>query len=359
MVLGILLIANLKMIARNRQALFWALAFPLIFVGAFGLFDLDDPPAYDVGVIDRSQDDLSRRIVQGLGRVEGVNVRVRVDETLARKELRQRDLEFLLIIPPGVQASAEAGAPARIELMYDESSPLAATGIGTIQRYLDQVNLQYVNAPTVFRLDAEGVRSLESNYFDFLLPGFIGMGVMTFSIIGLASALAFYRQQQIFKRILATPLKVRTFFTGMILAHLVVALVQAAIILGAGVGLLGGNVHGNVFYLAVIVVLGNLIFLSIGFVVGAFSSSVAAASGLGNVVTLPMMFLSGTFFPIEDLPRGLEKAVEYLPLTPMLEAMRGVALDGKPLTDFPAELALLAGWTAVMALAAVRVFRFR
>jgi ABC-2 type transport system permease protein len=354
-----LLAANLKMLVRNRQALFWALAFPLIFVISFGLFDLDNLPDSEVGVIDRSQDDVSRRIISGLGAIDTISVRLRTDEARARKEVVDRNLEVLLIIPPGLEAATAAGSPARIELAYDEGRATAVSAIGTIQRYLDQVNLQLAAAPSVFRLDVQGIRTEETDYFDFLLPGFVGMGVMTFSIISIASTLALYRQQNIFKRILATPLRVRTFSSAMVIAHLLVALVQAAIILGAGVLFLDGSVHGNLLYLAILVILGNLIFLSIGFVVGAYSTTVAAASGLGNVVTLPMMFLSGTFFPLEDLPKGLSEATQFLPLAPMLEAMRGVALDDKSLWDFPGELALLGGWIAVMALIATRVFKFR
>lgn len=354
-----LLIANLKMLARNRMALFWALIFPLIFVGAFGLFDLDDPPTSDVGVIDQAQDGLSQRVISGLDAIDTIRIKMRTDEAKAREEVRGRDLDLLLVIPPGFEASTNAGASARVDIVYDEGSPTAPSAVGTIQRYLDQVNLQLAQTPSVFRIQAEGVRSLESDYFDFLLPGFVGMGVMTFSIIGVASALALYRQQNIFKRILATPLRVRTFFSTMILAHLLVSLIQAGIILGAGVLLLGGHVHGNLFYLAILVIMGNLIFLSIGFAVGAYSTTVSAAAGLGNVVTLPMMFLSGTFFPLEDLPRGLSKVVEFLPLAPMLETMRGVSLDAKPIWDFGPELGLMAAWIAIMAVLAVRVFKFR
>ncbi len=357
--LAILIIANLKMLVRNRQSLFWALAFPLIFVGIFGLFDLGNAPTHEIAVVDFAQDEVSRRIVADLDSIDNVEVEIWTDERKAREEVIDGDLDFLLILPQGLAGSIGSDTQARIELFYDESSPTASSGIGLIQRFLDQVNLRLVDAPSVLGLEVQGVRALESDYFDFLLPGFVGMGVMTFSIIGLATVLALYREQKIFKRILATPLRVRTFFSAMVLAYLILALVQAAVILGAGVFILGGHVHGNLAYLAVLVVLGNLIFLSIGFIVGAYAKSVQAAAGLGNAVTMPMMFLSGTFFPTEDLPQGLSTVVTFLPLSPMLEAMRGVSLDAKPLWDFPLELALLAGWIAVMSLVAVRVFRFR
>ncbi|MBI3744808.1 MAG: ABC transporter permease [Chloroflexi bacterium] len=354
-----LVIANLKMLVRNRQALFWSLAFPLVFVAVFGLFDLDKPPSLDVGVIDRSSDAVSARIVTNLHQLDGVKTYMRTDEAEARDEVQTGDLKFLMILPPGLATAVEAGQPARVQMVYDQTSPIAALGLGTMQRFLDQVNLQLANAPSKLTLETQAVRSQKSNYFDFLLPGFVGMGCMTFSVIGLASALALYRQQNIFKRILATPLRVRTFFTGLVLSHLLVALFQAGIILAFGVWVLGGNVHGNIIYMAILVILGNTIFICIGFMVGAYTRTVAAASGLGNAVVLPIVFLAGTFFRVEDLPGVLPKVVKFLPLSPMLTAMRGVALDSKPLTDFGPEIGLMFLWIAILSIAAIKVFRFR
>ena len=357
--LAVLVVANLKMLVRNRQSLFWALAFPLIFVGIFALFDLGDAPTHEIAVVDFAQDEVSRRIVTGLESIDNVEVEIWSDSQAARQEVIDGDLDFLLILPRGLAGDVGANVPARIELLYDQGRPTAASGIGLIQRFLDQVNLALVDAPVALGLDVQGVRTLETDYFDFLLPGFVGMRVMTFSIIGLATVLALYREQKIFKRILATPLRVRTFFASLILAYLALSLVQAAVILGAGVFILDANVHGNLGYLAILVVLGNLVFLGIGFVVGAYAKTVSAAAGLGNAVVMPMMFLSGTFFPTDDLPRGISTVVTYLPLAPMLEAMRGVSLDAKPIWDFPLELAVLAAWIGGMSLVAMRVFRFR
>ena len=357
--LPLLFLTNLKMTVRDRQALFWALFFPLIFVAIFGLFGVGNLPTIEVAVLDRSQDDVSRSLIRDLDAIENVEVGSRSDEAEAREEILDGDVELLLIIPPGLAESIDSGVQARFDLVFDESDPSAARGVGLLRRFLDQQNLRLVEAPSVLSLAPEGVRSEDTDYFDFLLPGLVGMGVMNFSIIGLATVLAGYRNKNIFKRILTTPLPVRTFFSGMILAYLALSLIQAAIILTAGVFVLGGSVHGQVFYLGVMVLMGNIVFLNIGFIVGAHVKTVAAASGMGNAVALPMMFLSGTFFPIDDLPGALASVVKFLPLAPMLEAMRGVSLDSKAFWEFPRELAILAGWIAVTSLVAMRLFRFR
>ena len=264
-----LTLANLKMIIRNRQALFWALAFPLIFVAVFGLFNLDDPPNTTILVVDRAQDQVSKGIVDSLATLQNFTVDERQDETAARKELEDGEFRYLLLIPQGLAESVEQrpAEPVSITLLYDRASSTAPIILGVIQRFVEESNKRLVQAPTLLQLKPEGVQSRQLNYFDFLLPGFVGMGVMTYSIIGLASTMAVYREQKILKRILATPLRVRTFFAAQISAFLLLSLAQAAIILAAGIFIFGAHVYGNFLYLFLLVVVANIVFLNLGFIV--------------------------------------------------------------------------------------------
>jgi ABC-2 type transport system permease protein len=128
--------------------------------------------------------------------------------------------------------------------------------------------------------------------------------------------------------------------------------------MGVGVALFGGHIYGNIGWVLVLVILGNLVFLNLGFIIGAIAKTVRAADGLANAVALPMMFLSGVFFPKEGLPRVLGECVEYLPLSPLLDSLRGVALEGKAIWAYPDELSILAAWIVLSSIVAVRVFRF-
>lgn len=355
-------IANLKMIARNRQALFWALVFPLIFVVVFGLFRLDQPSSAKLTVVDQSQDQVSRALVDGL---KGAGV-LEIDESRdlagAREDLAKGRISFVLVIPPGLAPAVASGATGResvsLMLLYDQAHVMTIRVQSIVRGVVDRANLLLAGAPSLLALTGEPVQARQLRYFDFLLPGFVGMGVMIYAVVGMATILAFYRQEKILKRVLATPLAVGNFFVGLILAHLVLALVQAGIILGAGVLLFHGHVYGNLFWVAVLVTLGNVVFLSLGFIVGSFAGSPQAANGIGNAVTMPMMFFSGVFFSSDSLPAVMRVVVKYLPLTPLLEALRGVALDAKPLWDFPTQIAILLAWVVVTAVVAVRVFRF-
>lgn len=359
MILYHLTIANLKMIVRDRQAIFWALAFPLLFVIVFGLFFRDTGSVGTIAIIDNAQDTLSTQIISSMQQLDGLTVQSRTDEAAARQDIIDGDLGHLLIIPPDLAHTAATNPPAEIALHFDESDPFSGAVIGVVQSYITNANLSLAQAPTHLTLSPMGVSTRRFEYLDFLVPGLAIWGVMNFAIIGLATTIASYREKRILIRILATPLKVRVFFIAQILSSLVISLAQAAIILITGSLLFGVSIQGNPIHIALLVIIGNIIFLNIGFVVGAFSKTVAAASGLGNAFGLPLMFLSGVFFPTENLPTILRIIVEYLPLAPLLEMVRGVVIHSQAFWHFPTQLAIIGAWIVISAIAAIQTFRFR
>ena len=174
-------------------------------------------------------------------------------------------------------------------------------------------------------------------YFDAVLLGLVGLGIMSNSIISIAVKISTFRSQSILKRMLVTPLAIWKYFAAEIISYLILAVVQAAIIL---------------------VILGSIVFLNIGFILSAWANTPSAASGMGNAIALPMMFFAGTFFSTASLPWLLPYLAEALPLTPMLSAMRAVGIDSAPLWQVWPQLAVLTGWVVITGLAAIKFFRF-
>jgi ABC-2 type transport system permease protein len=134
--------------------------------------------------------------------------------------------------------------------------------------------------------------------------------------------------------------------------------VQAGIILAVVVFVFVAQIHGNLVWVFIIVLLGSLVFLNIGFILSAWANTPSAASSMGNAIALPMLFLAGTFFSTTSLPWLLPYAAEALPLTPMLSALRDVAIDNAALWQVWPQLAALGCWIAITSLAAIKVFRF-
>ena len=359
-----LLVANLKIMLRDRQALMWALAFPIILVVVFGIFDVGNLGSADLGVVDLANTERSRQLQRDLAGIDYLNVRSRyVSQHDALEALEDGDLDFLLVIP-GSLAALE-GAPGSLSpqvslsLFYSQGEgPGNQLVIEAIRHVVARENLRLTGLPQALKVETREVESQRADYFDVLLIGLVGMGMMTNSIIFIAVKISLYRNQSILKRMLVTPLRVRNYFASEVVAHLLLALVQAGVVIGIGVLVFGANIRGNVLWVFVIVAFANTIFLNIGFIISGWANSPRAASGMGNAIAIPMMFFSGTFFPTSTLPSFLPELVQVLPLTPMLDAMRGVAIDDLQLWNVWRELAMLAGWLAFSSLAAIRLFKF-
>ena len=150
-----LTIANLKMIVRNRQALFWALAFPVVMLGIFGLVGSFRGSTVTIGVVDYAGDALSDRLIGSLGDIPDFEVEVRDDEEAARKEVRDGDLGYLLVIPSGLESMAQSGPPVSLTLVYDEGL-LGGSVVVEIERFLDRINLELAGASTRLKLRKEG-----------------------------------------------------------------------------------------------------------------------------------------------------------------------------------------------------------
>ena len=353
--------SNLMMMARNRQGLFWALFFPLLLVVVFGLIDFNGVVPAPVAVVDLSDGSRAQVFRERLADVEFLDVEEFVRTDMA-EALRGGDLGYLIVIPPGFDETAAAvGEPGHdpVGLVYTSRDPdrnqlveAAVRGL-VAEVWSDGQPVQASRLTTANVIDVP-----EVDYFDTVLLGLLGLGIMTNSIISIAVRISTYRNQAILKRLLATPLPIWKFFASEIAAHLLLALVQAGIILAVGVFVFGGRLHGNLGWVLLITALGSIVFLNIGFILSAWARSPAAASGMGNAVALPMVFFAGTFFSTTSLPWVLPYAAEVLPLTPMLSALRAVGLDQAPIAEAWPQLAALAGWAAATAVAATRVFKF-
>ncbi len=360
-------VANIKMMARNRQGLFWALVFPLLLVTVFGLFDFRGVTPAGLAVADFSggfKAELLRERLAGVAFLDTEELEPEAPGALAeaRQRLADGDLGYLLLIPPGLDDPAAenlAGAVEPVTLVYATRNPERNQLVeGAVHSLV--IELRSDGQPVLPQrlVASEVIETPEVDYFDTVLLGLLGLGIMTNSIISIAVRISVYRNQAVLKRLLVTPLPVWKFFAGEIAAHLLLAMAQALIILGVGVLVFGASIPGNLGWSLVIVLLGAVVFLNIGFILSAWARSPAAASGMGNAVALPMMFLAGTFFSTASLPWLLPYAALALPLTPMLDALRAVAINGASLWETWPQLAALAGWAVATAAVAVRVFRF-
>lgn len=196
------------------------------------------------------------------------------------------------------------------------------------------------------------------DYYDFVVPGLLAMTAMEFAVGWTSSAYARFKETNVLRRLAVTPMRPAAFLAGQVTARILVSAAQAIVVVTLA-WCLGADYEGNPLLLVLLTLLAGVTFLALGFAIGARASSVESAQVLTGIVVMPLVFLSGAFFPLSGLPDWLESTVAVLPVVPLLDAMRTVANDGGNLRDIADELLIVVAWIPVTLAAATLALRPR
>ncbi|MDP6823639.1 MAG: ABC transporter permease [Dehalococcoidia bacterium] len=362
-----LMVASLKMYYRNRQAIFFSLFIPLLIMVIFGLLDFDRFSGAEVGIVDRAGNEASAAVIERLTDREDELLEVEVgsfDEETAR--LEEGRIDALIVIP---LEFGEEDVTSVVQATSDERSPQRAALAITlvVQAMSEAASGRYGPPPDEtraggFSLEQSTLRGDDRSYTAFLVPGIVAMSIMQLGIFGVVFALLQFRQQGVLRRLKAAPVNPAQFLFAQVSTRLSVSVLQTLVILLAGIILFDLAVgDGNLATWALVLVLavfGGVLFVTMGLAISGFARTEEVAAPVTNLISMPMMFLSGVFFPLDALPGVLTAVTQFLPLTYLADAMRAVVTDGAGVTDIWGELAGLGAWTAVVFAAATRLFRW-
>jgi ABC-type multidrug transport system permease subunit len=196
-------------------------------------------------------------------------------------------------------------------------------------------------------------------YIDWLFPGILGMNMMFNCLFGVGYVVLRYRKSGFLKRLHATPLTAFEFLSAQVLSRLVLIL-SITVILYAGISaIIGFHNAGSTALLALLGVIGALSMIALGLTIAARFSSEELVGGLLNVLTWPMMLLSGIWFSLEGSPRWVQWVADVFPLTQLLDAARAVMLDGAGLRQIAPQLAILTATTLAFLAFGAWSFRWR
>ena len=336
---SVLTITALKMYIRNRQVIFFNLFFPVMIVVIFGLINGNGNVAVHLGVVDQAHNQVSQLVISQLQQVKAVklNTGSLPDEQAA---LQRGDRDAVVVLP----ASLGSG-PVAIPAYYNAGKPQeSGAALAIMNRFVDEASMQYAHVQPSFTLDARPVNSRNLTYVDFLVPGVIAMSVMQTGLF--------------LRRLMATPMRVPDFLASRIVTYLVMAVIQMALLVGLGILLYHLHFVGNIAYLIIAGFIGAAIFMAIGFSISGFARDEGAVAAFANLISFPMMFLSGVFFSLSNEPGWLQPITRLLPLTFLANALRSISLDGASLWAVRSDLLGLAVWLVVALVLAVRLFKW-
>ena len=392
-----LLSANFKMTVRNKQALFWLFVFPLLMMSLFGIAFGGGQAKPKLGVVDLDRTKLSRSVSDGFGKAKVVQLYKITTVKDAKARLKAGNLDGVMVIRDGfatelgqaiktneaarmsafapvgnaprpgtvaLVSQAPAGkakpvVPAKVDLYYDPSATFASqVARGAVANVLGFVDRAVGRAPSLIALKSHSVRQTNLRYIDFLVPGIIAMTLMNSAMFGLAGTIVNYRERGILRRLKVTPQPLTTFLGAQITNQLLFSILRAALLIG--VARLFFNVHviGSYLALLVVVIIGSLTFVTIAFAIASFSKNREISDTLSNIISMPMMFLGGVFFPTDGAPAWIQPIIKALPLKYLGDAMRAVMIKGDPLRAISADLWVLVGVTFVFFFISLKMWRW-
>ena len=349
--LGQLILARLREFYREPEAIFWVYGFPLLMVVALGIA-FRNKPAEQI-VVDVQQDVGAeagvRFVSDALGKDETFKVQVS-DPALGRLRLRTGKTA-LVVVPP-----KSSGEPYKYR--FDptrEESRLAQSKVDyALQREKQREKGLSDSLPTL----PEETQEPGGRYIDFLIPGLIGMSLMGGGLWGVGFVTVDMRIRKVLKRFLATPMRKTDFLLGILISRLIFLVPELLVLLLFARVAFGVVIQGSLLAVVVLILLGALTFAGIGLLVASRARTLEAVSGLMNLVMLPMWVLSGIFFSSERFPDVMQPFIKALPLTPLIDALRSVSLEGTPLPALWPQLAILTAWAVGSFVLALRWFRW-
>ena len=321
---------------RSKHTLFWAIAFPVLLMLLFGaIFSVNEDPSFGFYVqnqdlVDGEPSQFSTMFIGMLNETGVLNVKM-VDATVdLEKYVDDEGVEMLLLIPDGFQQSCfTQNATVVLKTVPPEVDTSAATVRGVVEQIVEIFNTAATGEepPQIVTVQLESLVSENYEFIDFFVPGLIGMSLMTTGIFGSIGWNTRNRELGILKKLATTPLSKFEWIIGVVLFEMVMCAVSTAVILTVGVLVFQITVLPSI-YSVILIAAGAITFPGIGMVIARFVKETDSADAAANAVTFPMMFLSGSFFPLEMMPEFLREVAKVLPLTYLNNGLRDSMVYG-------------------------------
>jgi ABC-2 type transport system permease protein len=284
------------------------------------------------------------------------------------KSLVQKgDIEGGIIIPSNFSASIVAGQQGTLIVVTDQSNPqVSATIQAALSVVFDRMGtafaLQRLNQTGLaivkpYNVQTVGVVSGTPSYFDFIAPGIMAMTVMMSVMTGLPVAISQEKEIGTLDGMMVAPINRLSIILGKTLGQTARGLLQGVVILVLAVGLFHVTIQGSILLVFALLLLGVFSFVGLGIVITSFAKDQETAMMMMMTLMFPMMFLSGVFFPIQQMPWYMQSISKALPLTYASQALRKVMVLGAGIPDITTELTIMIVFGAILTAIAVPVFR--
>jgi ABC-2 type transport system permease protein len=323
---------------REPEALFWVFVFPILLATGLGIA-FRNRPAEVLRIAA-----VTPELAQSLRQEKLLEVQ-QLDSQAAQEALRTGKVA-LLAVP-------ESGGS--VEFRYDDTNPEGRAARLLADRAIQKAAGRVDPVATSDQL----MRETGSRYIDFLIPGLLGMNLMGSAIWSMGFAIVDSRRKNLLKRLVASPMPRPYYLLSFLLSRILLLVVEVGVLVGFGALLFHVPVRGSLLDLAVLCILGSFSFAALGLLLASRARTIEAASGLMNIVMMPMWIASGVFFSSQKFPDMMQPIIKALPLTAVIDALRANMLQGANLAQMAPQVGIIIFWLVICFALALKLFRWR
>ena len=291
-----------------------------------------------------------------------------------KNQLQNNEISGGIIIPENFSSEIQAGHQGTITIVIDQSNPQMSLTIQSVltktiesmgtQTAISKLNttfdVSYTTATalvTPYVVESKGIVPGEPNYFQFVAPGIIAMVVMMALMTGLPHAISYENEIGTLDGMLAAPINRLSIILGKVMAQTVRGMIQGFIILILAVVLFGVIIEGNILLVIFLILLTVFSFVGLGILITSFTENEETATMVMMTFMFPMLFLSGVFFPLQQMPWYMQDLAHFLPLTYATTALRKVMVLGADLSAVSTDVIILLTFGIILLAIAVPMFK--
>lgn len=356
---------GLKRFMRDKTALFFTFLFPLIFLFVFGSIFNNQSASFSVAIINHADTEFAKQFVNGAKKDDSSILKIKEvrDINDAKEKMKRSEIDGIIELPEdfgAVKGSGPAARPAgTIRVLYAKGQDQSASALtavmqqiaGTINKHLGQPE-----PPITVAAQAVGDEALKQ--FDYTFTGLLAFSLMSMGIFGLANQMPAEKQKGNYRRLRASPFTSGQLIIATAIVYTLIALVSAAIMIIVGMLAFQFTLRGDWLVFVPFLVLSAVMMVGFGLVIGAWAKNENQSAPLSNLVSFPMMFLSGAFFPAFLFPEWLKMVSQFIPMTSVVDGFRLIMTEHANFAEVAPQFSVVLLCIGVVYVLAIKLFRW-
>lgn len=348
---------------RDSLALFFGIAFPLIFLFVFGSLSGNNNVSFKVAVINDSHSEFSQAFVNNIkkGKIIKIDNEASQSMSKAKDKIGKSQIDGIIVLPKdfGAVKDGQPYPSGKAQVIYNKtSSGTGETLTSILQEQFKQANAKFVSTPQPFTVQGKELNAKNLTSFDYTFAGLLGFSIIGMGIFGPVNVFPELKKQGILRRLRTTPIKTWQYFLATMFSSSITGIIAILAQFAVAISVFDLKVNGNYLEIFIFTVFSIFMILGLGLAIGGWARNERQAAPLSNIIVFPMLILSGTFFPRFGMPVWLQHVTNYLPLTPVIDGLRLLTTEGKHLVDLGPQLGIMAVWFVVIYAIAFKVFRW-